>query len=180
MKLKCIYRFIVCLIFFAACDAGSKMPPIIKTAVDAKALLAGKTWLVSDVGLKLFSMSEPAGDATMSVDWFSAAKTLGEYEAEAREKFTKASIELSGDTVAHTANLGLTGDQTYDITDQEKEDTPAGVRLELTGGSDDFKDMGITEATYTYFVLAANERNLVLQAPNEINNRRVVLLLVAK
>jgi hypothetical protein len=179
MKLKFIHCLILCVTVCAACDSDSKMPPVIKTAVDAKALLTGKTWLVSDVGLKLFSTSE-AEDATVSIDWFSAAKALGEYETEAREKFTKASIELSQDTVVHTANLGLTGNQTYNITDEEKEDTPAGVRLELTGGSDDFKDMGITEATYTYFVLAASEKRLLLQAPNEINNRKVVLLLVAK
>src|SRR4029077_9346376 len=95
----------------------------------------------------------------------------------AKENFSKASLYLSMDTVVSTTNLSLSGNQTYVITDEEKEDTPAGVRLELTGGSDDFKDMGITEATYTYFVLAANEKSLLLQAPNEVNNRKVVLLL---
>ncbi|HWA33929.1 MAG TPA: hypothetical protein VG737_07365 [Cyclobacteriaceae bacterium] len=181
MKLNSIYHPILCIIFLAAaCDAGDRMPPVVNTAVDAKALLAGKHWHVADVGLKLFSMSESAEDALRSIEWFSAAKSLGEYETEAREKFTTASIELSRDSVASTVNLGLSGNQTFEITDQEKEDTPAGVRLELTGGSDDFKDMGITEATYTYFVLAANEKHLVLQAPNEVNNRKVILLLKVK
>jgi len=157
------------------------MPPTLKTAQDARVLLPGKTWVVKDVGLKPYEFSsEPNPNSPLVIDWFSVAKELGEYETKAKETFGKASIELKQDSVANTTGLELAGNQKYFITDETKDDTPPGVRLEITGGSDAFKDMGITEATFTYFVLGANEKTLLLQTPNEINRRKIVLLLEAK
>ncbi len=158
-----------------ACDQSKKMPPAINSAVDARALLPGKRWAVKDVGLKVISLQE---SEPWSVEWFSAGGELGEYELKVKEKFSKATIELSRDTVANASNLDLAGAQTYVITDEEKEDTEPGVRLELTGASDAFKDLGISEATYTYRILGADEKGLLLEAPNEINNRKVILWLV--
>ncbi len=174
----------LCLLFIialASCKSGDQMPPALKTAQNARVLLPGKTWVVKDVGLKAYEFSsEPNPNSPMVIDWFSVAKELGEYETKAKESFGKASIELKQDSVANTTGLELTGNQKYFITDEAKDDTPPGVRLEITGGSDAFKDMGITEATFTYFVLGANEKNLLLQTPNEINRRKIVLLLEAK
>lgn len=176
MKLIVNTLVLVSSFIFIACDRSEKMPPAINSAVDARALLPGKRWAVKDVGLRVISLqaSEP-----LSVEWFSAAGELGEYESQAKEKFGKATVELSKDTVAIASNLDLTGAQTYVITDEEKEDTEPGVRLELTGASDAFKDLGITEATYTYRILGVDEKSLLLEAPNEVNNRKVILWLVA-
>jgi hypothetical protein len=172
---------ILSFICLAGCKSGDKMPDALKSVQDAKSLLPGKTWVVKDVGLKSFSVSsETNPDAAISVDWFSAAKELGEYERQSKENFKNASIELKQDTVAVTSGLKITGAQTYVITDEAKDDTPPGIRLELNGGTDEFKDMGITTATFTYFVLAANEKQLLLQTPNEVNSRKVILLLEAK
>lgn len=175
---------ILCLLFIialASCKSGDKMPPTIKTAQDARVLLPGKTWVVKDVGLKPYEFSsEPNPNSPLVIDWFSVAKELGEYETKAKESFGKASIELKQDSVASTTGLELTGNQKYFITDEAKDNTPPGVRLEITGGSDAFKDMGFTEATFTYIVLGANEKTLLLQTPNEINRRKIVLLLEAK
>lgn len=173
---RIVYTIIVISSFILiACDQSKKMPPAINSAVDARTLVQGKRWAVKDVGLKVLSLQE---SEPWSVEWLSAAEELGEYELKAREKFSKVTIELGRDTVANAINLDLTGAQTYVITDQEKEDTEPGVRLELTGASDAFKDLGISEATYTYRILGADEKGLLLEAPNEVNNRKVILWLV--
>ena len=171
---------IVVLAILASCKAGDTVPPVLKSVQEAKALLPGKVWVVKDVGLKSsFSRSDNEKDVTMGIDWFSTAKeALGEYEKETQSQFANASLELKQDTVAITNGFKITGNQTYVITDEPKEDTPAGIRLQISGGSDDFKDMGI--ATWTFFVLGASEKSFLLETSSEVNNKKVVLLLEAK
>ena len=139
-------------------------------------MLQGKTWMVKDVGLKPTSFgSQPAQDTPISIDWFSAAKELGEYETQAKESYAKASMTISMDTVITTVALEMLGPQTYLITDEPKENAQPGVRLEISGASEAFKEAGIV--TFTYFVLGANDKMMLLQTPREINDRKVVLLL---
>ena len=102
---------------------------------------------------------------------------MGEYETKAKESFEKVSIELKRDTVANAVGLDLIGNQTYVITDEPKVGTPDGPRLEISAL---FKDMGDSRVMFTYIILGANAKNLLLQAPNEVNKKKVVLLLDAK
>ncbi|CAN5475855.1 hypothetical protein BH09BAC3_BH09BAC3_34560 [soil metagenome] len=158
--------------------SSDETPSPVKTVAEAKSIMTGKKWSVTDVALKPYEFGNDK-NLTISYDWFSVAKDLGEFEKKEESKFLNSTIELSADTTAVTSGIGLVGLQKYLLTDIPVEGKSEGIRLELSGNSndEDFKDM---EMTYTYYVLGANDKRLLLQTPNSINNRPVVLMLEIK
>ena len=171
------------LLGIASCSSKESMPAAVKTADEAKAILPGKLFIAKDVGLlSLSTQGETNLDGPNAIEWFSAAKELEGYQKSTNEKFANASLQLSKDTVANTTGFEFTGNQTYVISDKVEEgtDTPPGIRLELSGASDIFKDMGMTQATMTYYILGASDKKLLLKTPQSIDNRYVVLLMEVK
>ncbi len=179
----------LCILFCISCKTEYKIPPVISSAAEAKKIITGKTWKLTDAATVAGSRKSVFDEnkeekitppSPASLNWFSTMKSIdtasdfiGKFYKKTFDEFKKISIRLTGDTLA--ATTGLMDDyQKYTLTEAAEDDKSKGIKIRLMKGSGDSYTIA------TYYVLGGDDQSLYLLSPNTINDLSVVFLLEAR
>jgi len=180
-------------LFFVSCTHTEKLPPPVSSVEQAKTLLKGKVWQVTDVatisgsGISFFDKDELKNEpvvapAIETLNWLGTKKE-SDNQSEFMNSFYKDNLKISiafnQDSIATTMGMDAQK-QLFSISNIGKENEPKGIKLLLTGESKAFSNMGVSKFTATYYILGANEKKLYLLTPNKVNDLKVVFLLETK
>jgi len=181
MKTSSFLSLLCCALVLSACQGDG--PPA--SAEEARELLVGKKWSVTDAGLLESSFRQNKGEPMIhTIQWLS---THQDFSAESREmlsKFSTVTLLLDENktpnddsgNVAHLEEMGLQQKQGYYFTStQEENANDRTVRVYVVSIYPD----GTIEK-FPFIILQASGKKIILAAPPEIQPRNLVLALEAQ
>ncbi len=192
-KITLITTLLSLSIFVASCTKTEKLPAPVETVEQAKKIITGKHWKVTDVATisgsrkSRFDDDETKKEAVVApavelLNWLSNKSEKAnseEFISSYYDKALKVSIDLNKDSIAVTEGLQAQ-EQIYAIIIDSEEKKSSSLKLTLTGVDKEFAAMGGGKFTSTYYILGASENKLYLLTPNTLNDLKVVYLLESK
>jgi CRISPR/Cas system-associated endonuclease/helicase Cas3 len=180
-KLLPTIYFLSLVIVLFACQSDA--PPA--SAEDARELLVGKKWAVRDAGILESSFRQNKGEPFQhTIQWFSASPDLSAENQAIRDRFTKATLLLEGNSnkansqgdIAHFDGLNLGAQQSYYFTSTQEESAyDRTIKLYVN-----VIDSVGNPMQYPFVILQANSNKVMLAAPPELQVRNLVLALEAQ
>jgi hypothetical protein len=117
----------------------------------------------------------------------STDKEITWLELKENEKFEKGIVDDSksthlnfvNDTAVTVLYKGKKNEGTYKVDDVTGEDEKPGIKLHISYVDDEFKfgDGAPMKVTYTYLIEGISSKNLLLETPRTMNDRKIVVLM---
>lgn len=179
-----IAGFVLGMLLLIGCTQTPKTLDAPKSTSEARAKLVGKAWKIKDIGLKSgmysFSNSEESKNTPIA-DWLSSSEEMGKFEKENLEEHRDFALKLNADGSMTSVNkaLGLVGKQSFEIKEsQEEEEDKASIKLSISADSSTVLQM--SGVSFSYPILGLDDKNVILETTNKINNRNVLLMLTSE
>lgn len=181
--MKKITAILFSIVLFSCGSGDMKVPDPPKDTNAVKAAIKGKTFSAAKTGFfGVLTVNDK-----QEVSWIDPKKETEQYAKDAVTEINgKFSLSFVNDTTVNIVSKEITTTGTYAVDDAvgEYDKGMAGVKLRLsyvdTTMNFGFGNSTPMVMTYTYFVKGANDKELLLQMPREINRRPLVVLLQAK
>lgn len=176
--MKNLFYLSILVLFLYSCKGGNKIPDAAKSVDEVKTTILGKSYIVTRTGTVNVNFNK---ERTGGYIWSDEMKEMPDMFKSTFDEAKKLEITFTSDTAAKVTAKDESADQTYVITDQKVEDEPDGIKLKLTFVGKDFFDATKTMTmTKTYYVLGLNEKSILLQLPQSINDQPLVVLMEVK
>ena len=164
------------VVFAASCSSnGSKKNALPDVPASLKAVqdeIKGQKYKTEKVGIHSLISSDAA------VNWLEPKKEE-EFEKKTVDEVKTFQVNFVNDTSVIVMMKDKTYNGTYAADTVTKEDERPGVKLRISYVDDEFKfgNGPASLVTYTYVVEGIDDKNLLLQTPRSMNDRKIVVLM---
>ena len=168
-------------IVFMACNgkSGETIPGRPANAVEVRKLIIGKKYTTQKTG---FFGNLTINDKT-EMEWIDAGTEREKYAKEAAIEQKKFQLQFLTDSTLTLYKKDTSFSASYKLDEEvgEYDEEQQGVKLRISYVDPEFKFGGEgSEITFTYVVLGAEGKKLLLQLPQSVNRRKLISLLSAE
>jgi hypothetical protein len=113
-----------------------------------------------------------------SIEWLEPKKE-DKFETQIVDEAKTLMLDFVNDTSVIVTYKDKKNTGTYKADDTAKEDEKPGIKLRISYVDEEFKfgDGPASMVTYTYIVEGISDKNLLLETPRSMNNRKIVVLM---
>ena len=176
MRVYMILAILSVLIIACGNKKTASLPPAPKSIDSVSKTIIGKKYKAADLAL----ISTLISDKNNPYEWFDEIKDTTPYFRNYEKQKMKFAIHFINDTLAEVTDELATNNAVWKLDDQPKNDETTGIFLRLKTIKDEPSSPGQTSKstiTFSYKVLGIDEKQLFLQTPNVINNRKMATVM---
>ena len=179
MRVPTILAILSVLVIGCGNKKTARLPPA-PSGIDSVAkTIIGKKYKAADLAL----ISTLISDKNNPYEWFDEINDTTPYFRNYEKQKMKFAIHFINDTTAEVTDEIATNKAIWKLDDQPKSDETAGIFLRVKTIKDEQSLPGQTSKstiTFSYKVLGIDEKQLFLQTPNVINNRKMAMVMKAE
>ncbi len=183
MKLRSQFSFlsfVAYVVIFAACSPGSTDAPTpppanikaVQDFVKVKKLVTKKLGFYGSLTV----------NGVKEIAWIDVANEKDKMTKEVADEEMRFGLQFLNDSTVTVLkkNKAYIGSYTVDdITDEFFKEEP-GIKLRVSFADPDMTDIGgqaMSKVTYSFLVMGLNDKQILLQTPRSINNKKLISLL---
>lgn len=176
--MRFISLFIILTLLVTACGnkKTANLPPAPSEVNSVVTTVKGKKYKTTELAL----ISTLISDKNNPYEWFDEIKDTTPFFKNYEKQKMKFAIHFINDTAAEVIEDTLVNKASWKIDNDPKSDETPGIFLRLSMEKEESifpGQTGMSTTTFSYKVLAIDDKQLFLETPNMFNSRKLALLM---